>query len=211
MTFRKLDNLRHFCTIVALGNVIYKLLDNLYALFDFFKAEKVAVKRVATLHHHLLEIQFAVDGIRIGLTHIASPARSTTRRACHTVADGIFFRQYAQTLQTILENHVAGDELVVFFQSLAHSRDKLLHLLLEIRMQVGTHTTDGVVVKRHTSAASGFEDVEYHLTLTKSVEQCRGGTEVHAISAEEKQVRLNARQLVHQHAYHLSATGHFQS
>ena len=95
MSFRKLDNLRHLSAIVSLWDIVDKLLKNLARLLNLFQAHQVAVERVAAVKHNLLEIKLAVDGVRIGLAEVARPARSTSRRTCHTIIHSIFLRQHA--------------------------------------------------------------------------------------------------------------------
>ena len=100
---------------------------------------------------------------------------------------------------------------MVFFQALRHDCQELFHLFLECWIQIGTHTTNSVVVERHTGSGCCLKDVEDCLTLTHTVEQRGCGAKVHTVGSEEQQVAGDTRQLVDHHANHLRAAGHLDA
>ena len=100
---------------------------------------------------------------------------------------------------------------MILLYVLAHIRDEFLHTLLEIRVYVGHHATDGVVVQDETAAAGLFEDVEYLFTVAEAVEERRCGAEILTEAGEEEDVRVYTLQLVHDGAYHLHAVAHLHA
>ena len=115
MALRQFDDLGHFRAVIAFRNIVDQLFENLHRLLDFFQTRQIAAERVAIFKHHLFEIEFPVNGIRVRLTQIARPTGSTSGRSGHAIAYGIFLAQHAHLFQTVLEYDVARDKLMVFF------------------------------------------------------------------------------------------------
>ena len=77
---------------------------------------------------------------------------------------------------------------MVFLNILTHIRNKLLHALHEVGMNVSHHTANRVVVQNKTATTSFFKDVENLLTVTEGIKECCRCTEVLTQTAEEKNV-----------------------
>ena len=119
-------------------------------------------------------------------THIASPAAGTSCAARSSEGDGIFTAQHTYAFQTLLGDDVAGEHQVIFVDDTTQVRDKLFHPFLEVGMQVGLHTADGVVVHDEASAAGFLKDVEYLLAVAETVEESGQGAEVHCQTRVEQ-------------------------
>ena len=81
----------------------------------------------------------------------------------------------------------------------------MLHIFHEIGMQVVCHAADHVVVDDESSAGGLLKDFQDFLAVAESVEECGGGAEVLAETAEEKDVAVDTLELVHDGADDLHA------
>ena len=72
---------------------------------------------------------------------------------------------------------------------------KLFDSLDEVRVQVGLHASDGIVVHDQASAASFFEHVENLFTVAESVEESCQCAQVHSKTGVEQQVRVDTLQV----------------
>ena len=179
-------------------------------LHNLFETHVVTGIGVALVRQYFVKLNFIVDGIGSALAHIAGPTRGTTRGARCIVTYGIFEREMSHAYHTVAGNDIAGEYLVILFQSRRHDFDKFLDLALEIGMYVGHDTADGVIVHRHAGTAGLFEYIKNQLSLAETVEERGQGTEVHTEGREKQQVRRDTHQLVHHRADILCAQGNFK-
>ena len=145
------------------------------------------------------------------LTHVVVPACRTARTAGTTKGDTLLFGEHTDTLGAVLEDDVASEDVVVFLNILTHVRNELLDTLLEIRMNIGHHTADGVIVQNQASAAGFLEDVKNLLTVAETIKECRGGTEVLTEAGEEQDVGVDTLQLIHNSTDDLHAIAHLNA
>ena len=147
----------------------------------------------------------------MGLTHVASPAGSATRRAGNTVGNSILTRQHAYTFHSVLGDDIAGKYLVVFLYVLGDNGKQLLHILHKIRVKVGHDTAETVVVEGHAGATGLLHYVKNLLTHTQGVEQHRSGAEVHAERPDKQTVGGDTRKLVHKHTDYTGTFRHLDT
>ena len=119
--------------------------------------------------------------------------------------------EHTHTFETVLGDHVAGKEFVVFGHVFVESVEKRLHILNEIRMNVGHHAADAVIIECHAGTACLLHYVKHLLTYTQRVEEHCCGTEVHTECADKEAVRRDTRKLVHQCTHHYGALRHLNS
>ena len=209
-TFRNFDYRFGLNGIIAFGNIVDKLFQNMERLHDFFETHIIACIRIALTRQHFFKLHFVISRIRSTFTHIARPTRRTPRRACRIVTYGIFERKMSYTYHTITRNDITGKYLIIFFQSGRHNLDKLLDFALEVGMNIGHDATDGIIVHRHTGTAGLFENIENQLPFPETVEESGKRTEVHAQCREKQKVRRYTHELVHHRADILGTLGHFE-
>ena len=145
------------------------------------------------------------------LAAVAAPVRTASARAGDRIIHRILFGKVADTDKTVLSDDVTREHRVVFLKTPGHDADQLLHILLKIRMQVGDHAADHVIVHRHARATSLLENIEHHLALTEAIEEGSRGTEVHGCTSEREQMRRDAHQLIHHSADDLRAARHLKT
>ena len=180
-----------FDAIVSLGDVVDELFDYACALHHLVHADLEAGHRVAFSADNLVKFQFGIDAVRLTLAHVASPARTTTVRACDSPRDGIVTCEDSDILHTVLGDDVAGEYLVVFLDIGGEDIKKRMHVLDEIGMQILHDTADAVIVECHARATGLLHDVKNLFADTQGVEQHGGRTKVHTVSSDKQAVRGN--------------------
>ena len=71
---RELDDWLHLLLIIAFGNVVYELLNNVEALLYLVQTYHVTCKRVAFGAYNLVELHTVISCIRLNLTQVVVPA-----------------------------------------------------------------------------------------------------------------------------------------
>ena len=173
------------------------MFDDFQALHDFVHTDEVACPGVALGADNLFEVHLVIHPVRHALAYVARPTAGTARTAGGSERYGIFAGEYAYAFQTLLRNDVSCKHVVVFVQDAAQVWDELFDFLLEVGGDVGLHAANRVVIHDEASAAGSFEDVENLFTVAEAVEEGGQCAEIHCQTGVEKQVRVDALQLVH--------------
>ena len=181
------------------------------ALFNLVHAHHVAGKAVAFGADYLVELHFIVGSIGHALAHVAGPSAGTACTSCRSEGDGVLTAQHADALEALLGDDVACEDVVILLQVVAHVGDEFLDTLHEVGMDVGLHTSDGVIVQDEASAAGLLKDVEHLLAVAETIEEGCRGTQVLAEAGEEQDVRVDTLQLVHDGADVLHAAAHLHA
>ena len=145
------------------------------------------------------------------LADVARPTAGTAGTSGCSERDGIFTAQYTHAFQTAMSDDIARKHFVVFSQHRTEIGDKFLYLLYEVRCDVVLYTTNGVVVLNQASAGGCLEDVENLFTVAETVEESGQGSQVHAETREEQQVRVDALQFIHNGTDVLYSFAHFDA
>ena len=188
VTFRYADNRFHLFLIVAFGDVVYQLFDDIQAFHDFIHADEIACPGITFGADNFFKVHLAIHAVRHTLTHIASPTAGTTCASGGAEGYGIFTRQYPYAFQTLLRNDVSRKHIVVFMQDAAQVRNEFFYLFLEVGSNVGLYAANCVIVHDEASAAGSFKDVQNLLAIAKTVEESGQCAEVHCQAGVEKQV-----------------------
>ena len=139
------------------------------------------------------------------------PTRGTARTTRTAEGDDLLLGEHTHALRAVLEDDVARENVVILLDVLPHIGDELLHALHKVRVNVGHHAANRVVVQDEASATRFLEDVENLLAVAETVEESRRGTKVLAETAEEQDVRVDTLQLVHNRTDHLHAVAHLHA
>ena len=113
--------------------------------------------------------------------------------------------EHSDAFHTVFGDYVAGEYLVVFLDVGGEHIEELVDIFNEVGGEILHEAADALIVESHAGTASFLHNVENLFANAESIEQHCGCAEVHAICADEEAVGSNARELVHDHADHLSA------
>ena len=119
--------------------------------------------------------------------------------------------RYAHALQPSHPDGVAGEQALVLVDLGGHVVEEGLDRLEKALRRLQCQTADAEVAGHHALAADRLEDAQRGLALAPAVEEDGERADVHGVGAQPDQVRLDARDLVQQHAQHLGALGDLQS
>ena len=161
------------------------MLDNVQALHDFVHTHHVTGKRVAFGINDFFKIHLIVYAVRHTFAYITCPAAGTACSTGTSERNGIFATQHPYTFQTLPGNDIAGEYVVIFVDDSTQVRDELLYSRDEVRVQVCLYASNGIVVHYQTSAASFFEHIQNHFTVTESVKESCQCAQVHGKTGVE--------------------------
>ena len=207
----QLDDGLHLLLEVAFGDVVDELLNDVQAFEDFVETDHVAGEGVAFRAHHFVELHAVVSCVGTELAEVVVPTRGTARTTRTAEGDDLLLGEHTHSLRAVLEDDVARENVVILLDVFPHIGDELLHALHKVRVNVGHHAANRVVVQDEAAATRFLEDVEDFLTVAETVEESRRGTEVLAETAEEKDVRVDTLQFVHNRTDHLHAVAHLHA
>lgn len=114
----------------------------------------VASERITFGTCNLAEVHLAVHRIRMMLSYVVAPSRCTSRTACGTERYGIFAAQHTYADEPLACNHIISKDIVIVLDDFSQMHDELLHLALEVRMNVSLHTAYHIVILNQSSARS---------------------------------------------------------
>src|SRR5574344_2121135 len=100
---------------------------------------------------------------------------------------------------------------MVFLEFFPHIGDERLNLALKVRVQVGHHTADDIVILYKASTGGFFKDVHDFFTVTHPIDKGRQCAHIHTHSSPGQQVRSDTGQLIHDSTYHFDVIGHFNA
>ena len=166
-------------------------------LHNLVHTHHVARKRVALRTCNLAEIHLVVHRIRMMLPHVVAPSRGASRTAGGTKRNGILAREDTNTDKTLAGDDITRKDIMIILYHASQVFDKLLHLALEVRMQIRLHTAYHVIVLNQASARSLLHNVQNHLPLPESVEERSQSAHIHHQTRVEQQMRVDTLQLVH--------------
>ena len=106
---------------------------------------------------------------------------------------------------------VAREYVVVFFEHGGEVFDEFFDPVYEVRVDVGHHAADDVVVLDEASPGGFFHDVEHFFPVAEAVEEGGQRSHVHAEAGPEEEVGGEAVELVHDGADVFDAFRYFQS
>ena len=181
------------------------------AFQNLFHTHHVACKTVALGVDDFLEFHLVIGCIRHALAYVAGPSAGTARTSGGTKGNGVFAAQYADAFQALLSDDVAGKDVVVFLDILAHVGDEFLYPVHKVGMDIGLYTANGVIVQDEASATGFLENVEHLFAVAEAIQEGGSGAQVLAEAREEQNVRVDALQLVHDGTDVLHAFAHFHA
>ena len=91
-----------------------------------------------------------------------------------------------------------------------HGVEKIPHLLVQVDRRFQAHSADAEVARHHPLTGEILEDPQQLFAFAEAVEEHRQRADVERMGPEPHQVRLQPRQLVHQHAQPLGAFWNFK-
>ena len=203
LSLGQLDYLGHFHAILAVGDIVDKLGKDSCALLHLGHAHLEACHGVAFFTDDFIEFKLIVYRIRLQFADIARPARCTSRRTGYGIRNGILAGKDADAFHTVLGDDVAGEYLVVFLDVFGENLEQSTYIVGKVGGEVLHHTAYARIVECHACATGLLEYIKDLFADAQCVEKHRGGSEVHAVCADEQAVRRDTRQLVHHHADHL--------
>ena len=141
------------------------------------------------------------------LAHVALPARGTSCRASHAVADAVFLRHRAYVLETLVGDDVVAEHVDILLDDRLHVGNELLHVLHEVGVDVVLQSTYSIIVLNQASARGLLHAVQHMLAVAHGIEERRECAHILGTAAHVEQVRVNTLQLVHDGADVLDAVG----
>ena len=168
---------------------------------------EVAVHRVAACQCALLPLHLVVHVVGVVLAHIVLPACSTSGRTSHSVVDAVLQTHRSALLEAVVSDDVVAEHVHVLLNHRAQVLHQVLHVLHEVRVDVGLQAADAVVVLDEASAGGLLHHVEHVLAVAHAIEERGQGTEVLSTARGVEQVRVETLQLVHDGANVLDAVG----
>ena len=195
----------------TLGQAVERLLDQVERGAHLVDADAEARIDVARLFRDRRIAELAVAAVAaVGGAQVIRHARGAQVRPRHAHLDREVRRHHADADRTRKPNRVRADQLVVLVDLIAHEGDDLAAACLEALRQILGNAADLAVPRVHAGAAGHLEQVEHLVARTEAVEEQGDAAEVDGAGAEKHEVRVNARQLLEDHADPLGAARHLE-
>ena len=103
-------------------------------------------------------------------------------------------------MSAVDQDGIAGEQVLVLVDLRRHDVEQLLHAIEEIERRLHREAADAEVGGHHALAGDVLEDPEHLFALAEGVEEDGERADVHGVRAQPDQVRIEAGQLVEQHA-----------
>ena len=124
------------------------------------------------------------------------------------MAERLFLRHPRGTDQTVLEDLVPRQDILIFLHELRKHLQELFAFLHEPGRQIGADAADADIVERHARTADEVEQVEYLLPVAERVNHARDRAQIVGQRPDENKMAGDAVQLRHDHADIFGALRH---
>src|SRR5207302_280755 len=147
-----------------------------------------------------MKLELLITRVRHIAPHIEIDSRSTQRRPRNPERDRIFRRQVAYPLNPVQPDGIVVQQTLVLVHLRREVLKEVANLVIKIARRLHAQTADADVAGHHALAAYRLKNAHQLLALAEAIEKHRQRANVHSMRAEPDQMRLNARQLIEQHA-----------
>ena len=117
---------------------------------------------------------------------------------------------YATPLVRSTQIGLFGQQVLVLVDVAREARQELLHPIEPSERRLHRHAADAEVRRHHALAADRLEQTQHVFALAEAIQEHGHRADVHGVRAQPDQVRVDARQLVQQHAHPLRARRNLQ-
>ena len=159
-------------------------LNNVKALVELLDMAVIAVHRVTASHGNLLPVHLVVQGVRMALTGIVLPARSTSGGTCYGIVDTVFKSHGAYSLQAVVCNNVVAEHIQILLDHRAEVLAQSLNVLDKVGIDVSLEATYAIVVLDEATTGSLLHHVEHVLAVTHTVQEGSQSSQVLCCTAQ---------------------------
>ena len=146
-----------------------------------------------------VEIHLVVGQVGLVPAQVPGHPGGAQQRAGDPEADGDVGVDGADALGALLEDGLAGEQVVVLVHALGDGFADGQDIVAPPVGQVGRHTAGAEVVVVHPQPGDLLEEAEQHLPLPPSVDEHVDGADVRAAGGEEEHVGADPVELAHEH------------
>ena len=144
-------------------------------------------------------------------SYVTSPTGSSSGRSRNPKRNSLLPGQYPYSFHPLPGNYISRKNLIVFLHHRRQITDKIFYTLDKIRMYIGHHSSDDIIIHNQTSSTGFLQQIQYLFPVPESIEKSRQGPQIHTEGGPKQQMRSNTGQLVHNSPDIDSPFGHLQS